>query len=235
MKDDRDDKPNKAEEFLYKLSLRRDFQHDLQVYRLAIDMPQDGFVGEKERQNWFKRNKDFDGMRAVFAIHELRKKYKIPLAYMFALDSYLFFGDARGMEWMNKWSNVLILPPKHTLNQSDADMEELYRDNGEPYAKLLILGNGTKSEALDFINNNWEKVEGILKKQGWVKKKRVGRTHYKQRNALIKELWGLPTEKLQKEAASESTDKELLIQHILKKRKFGHVNEGYIRKFSTSS
>jgi|SRR3989338_2614191 len=177
----KDDRPNPAEEFLYNLSLRRDFQRDLQLNRLVLDIPQMGFTKEEERQKWFKSQKGLEGLNYLSVTQLIAEKYKIPLDYQIGLDSYIFFGDDRILQMTNQWGLAQILPPAHTLEADDVDLERSYQEEKEPYAKIIVPGNSSKEEILKYIRKNWNKVEEILKKQGWTPKKRIRRTIYKER------------------------------------------------------
>jgi len=168
-------------------------------------------------------------------ILHLQKKYDIPLAYLFGLNDYLFFNEYRSGEW-ERFDPAVLLPPEHILNDEDIDLEEFYKDNKEPYVKLLILSNSKKTDVIKFIRNNWERVEEILKRQNWTPKDRVRKTIYKKRNRYIKELLQKPIKELQKKVGETiCTDKDILINLILQKEGFGNVNEGYIRKMNTKN
>jgi len=222
---------NKGEEFLYKMFLDPAFQNDLEISREFLGIPKGGFDKEEERQQWFEseNKKENTEPKAMSEILRIQKKYKIPVSYLFGLNDYLFFNDARNMSWQ-KFSVATILPPAHTLDSDDVDLEDFYRDNSEPYAKLLIFGNGTKNDVINYIRKYWKEVEEILKKQDWKPQGKVRKTIYKDRNRLIKELWHTPANELRKETGTTTTFKDLLIQQVLKKRGYGEIDDGYIRK-----
>lgn len=218
------DRPNPGEEFFYKLSLGPEFEKDLRRERIGIGIPKNGFKTKEEQQYWLRKNsKKIITISTVW--QRLRARYKIPKSYLFPyLNSYLFFGK------IPNWK-----PPVAQIGSPVDNLEndiENYID--EPYAKVIIFGNATKSDAIKFITEEWDNIEKILKKQGWSRPPKIRRTIHKERNILIKQLWRKPKRGLQKELNSITTQKELLIQRILKKRGFVDVNEGYIRKMSSN-
>lgn len=221
-----DSKPNPGVEIFHKLSLKEEFGKDLIEARKVLGIPERGFKEQVERLNWYEQ--PHDSLLLIDMWLKLRKKHKIPLAHMLALEDYLFF-DRAGAITQQIPEPALILPPAHTLDEDDPDMEEFYSRNDEPYVKLIIPGSSTKSDILDFLRENWSRVEDVLKQQGWTRPRRIRKTEEenRKRDKRIKELW----RKTKKELGNEDAHyKDLLIQKILKQEGFGDVNEGYIRK-----
>ncbi|MDD5760360.1 MAG: hypothetical protein PHI06_14935, partial [Desulfobulbaceae bacterium] len=158
----------------------------------------------------------------------LCKKYRIPFAYAFYLHDYISY--SRTFPDHDVSFVTIGQPTKHTFEPFDPDHEGYYQRRGEPYAKLLISGDGHKSDVLKYIENNWDKIEDILKEQGWTRPKKIRKTINKDRNRLVKQLWLCSTKELQKLADLNDTKyKDRLIQKVLKKRGIS-LSEGYIRK-----
>jgi len=226
------DGPNPGEEFFYKLSLRQEFQQDILSARKQLGILERGLASEDDRIEWLSANKDkaFNFMGIELG---LKERYKIPLEYWIFISEYIFFGESRGV----LKSNIApVVIDEHAHEEGDryryGDIEGFYRETGEPYAKLFILGTASKTGVINFINKNWGKIEDVLDVQRGQKRKRVRKTTNKERNRLIKELWRKSAKELRQEADSRATDKEILISKILKVRGFGNIDEGYIRKMS---
>ncbi|MFA5124453.1 MAG: hypothetical protein WC473_01320 [Patescibacteria group bacterium] len=223
---------NRSEEYLYKLSLNDKFQADVLELRRILGIPSEGVKDQDDRQKCFAdTTKDIFVLDALFYLQE---KYKVPLDYVFHLDDFIFFGKSTGDKKFQLpgyyYSSAKILPPKHTLEPDDVDLEEFYKDHKEPYVKILVFGDSTKSEVLGYLNQNWNQVEKILTQQGWKPQKRVRKTVHKERNRLIKELYKKTKKELEKEYGTTSQSKELLISKIMDKLGYGYVDDGYIRK-----
>jgi hypothetical protein len=159
---------------------------------------------------------------------------------MFYIDDYIFFGEIRSKANKQLPPSVVFERYAHRADMNLGDVEEFYKETGEPYAKLFILGNASKSDVLDYINKNWEKVEEILTEQRGIRKV-VRKTIYKKRNREIKEWWHKPIAELRKEADKIDPEraphisgcKELLIKKILRKE-YGYIGENYIKKIGQS-
>jgi hypothetical protein len=219
--------PNPGEELFYKLSLKAGFQNDLEKARRLLQIPKDGFTNEDEHFLW--QCSPGKPKLSFAVIFRLREKYKIPISYLHLLSSYLHFGEARAVT-QEKQDVLSVLPPAHLLEPGSFDLESYYREHNEPYVRLIILGNGTKSAVLKSIDDNWGEIEAMLKGQGVTRPKRVRETKYKKRNKRIKELW----RKTKKELGNENaTYKDSLIRAILKREGFGDVDDGYIRKIGS--
>ena len=223
------DGPNPGVEFLYKLYGEQGFRQDIIGARKHLGIPEGGFIEDGMDEKWMKDNHIFDLM-AVESY--LQKKYKISIAYIWQLSDYIFFGEIRNKANMKIPPSVVIEKYAHRKDIGLGDVEEFYKETAEPYVKLYILGNASKSDILGFINKNWKEIEDVLVEQRG-ERRMIRTTTYKGRNQLIKELICKSIEELQKEAESHSRYKDLLIQKILLKRGFGAVNEGYIRKMGS--
>ena len=237
------DKPNAAEEFLYKLFSQPKFNEYLANYRKRAGIPKDGLGKTK---NWKKEwnlliNDPKKAFVILVATEHLQTKFKIPVVFTPFIRFYFCFGYVP-KEFSKRVNVAKICPPIHLLNPEHENEEEEIQTYFpyEPYAKLLIFGTSRKSDVIEFIEKNWNKVESVMKRQGWVRPKMVRRTIYKRRNLRIKELNRKTLKELQKEADPDGTYyegfspkyKHLVIQKILKKEGYGEVNDGYIRKIA---
>lgn len=227
------DRPNPGEELLYHLSGNQEFQQDLLKARKFLGIPEEGFPDEDMCKKWLK---DGNALDLLSADLYFQKKYKISIAYRFYIDDYIFFGEIRSKVNKQLPPSVVFERYAHRADMDLGDVEEFYKETGEPYAKLFILGNASKSDVLDYINKNWEKVEEILTEQRGVRKV-VRKTIYKKRNLDIVKWCGKTIIELRNEAnridpehaPHKSNYKELLIQKILRK-KYGYIGESYIKK-----
>lgn len=231
------DRSNPGEEFLYKLSLKPEFQLDLINARKRLEIPDNGFSNGQEKTNRFKQPLKI--ILFISTLESLSRDYKIPKPYIGILDRYVCFNDVFSKK-QGLPDVASIEPPAGMLKPTDINMESYYWESAQPYAKLLIFGSSRKSDVIKFIEKNWNKVEEILKKQGWTRPKTVRRTLFKKRNQRIKELYMIRSvEELQKiadpEGDQETSTKQryLLIQNILRKEGYGEVDDGYIRKMGS--
>ena len=81
------------------------------------------------------------------------------------MDGFIFFGKSTGDKELRLqgrcYSSAKVLPPAHTLDADDVDLEDFYKEHKEPYAKILVFGDNTKSEVLGYLEQNWDEVEKI--------------------------------------------------------------------------
>ena len=218
------DKTNAGEEFLYRLSLRRGFQDDLKKARAHLDIPDAGFASKEDHLTWLEQN--MHRMLDVLSVNRsLLEKYKIPLAYYAHLETHIDFGG-RGAE------RVETVPVVVDFDVDESqDLGALYRELGEPYVRLFILGNAQKTDVLDFISKHWEPIENALYVQRGGPRARIRKTTHKDRNQLIRDLWKKSVATLQEQAGNSKRKlKESLIQKILEEKGYGIVSDGYIRK-----
>lgn len=210
-------KPNLGIEFFYKLFIKSEFQKDLSRVRKQLCIPEKGFSNNKHRMWWIENN--FSKMIDLMGVElRFKTKYDIPMPYMELVDDYIFFGKA--VNHLKHKAPVAILHPTK-------EDEKLYREFNEPFTTMLIFGNATKTQVVDYIKKNWREIE-MEKNKGH----RTRLTLYKDRNQTIRELWKVPLKELQKEANSTSGYKDILISKILVKRGFvlTELSPGYIRK-----
>ena len=218
------DGPNAAEEFLHRLSLREDFRKELLRARKILGIPQEGFFDEEAEKEW-----NGDALELLETWMDLMKIYKIPVPYQPMLNDYLFFNKAVH----HVRSSVLVVDVPSF--DGETDLEELYKGMGEPYAKVLIFKNATKSAVLKEIKKNWWTIAGVLNILG-TKKKRVRETKNKERNIFIYNLWRKSSHELREELSKLGVDlppklyKENLIQRILAARGYGNVGIATIKK-----
>ncbi len=223
------DGPNPAEEFLHKLSLREDFAKDLARARKVLGIPPGGFSSDEVAKRWRG-----DGLELAETWMDLMKIYKIPVPYQPMLDNYLFLGKSSNVKW--KPSVFVIDDPL----EGEGSLEELYKEMGEPFAKILIFKNATKSAVLRDIRKNWWTIAGILNTLG-PRKKRVRETKNKERNRLILELWRKSSRELKEELAELGDQevltlklhKEILIRRVLAARGYKGVGIATIKKLSS--
>ncbi len=224
-------KLNHAEEYLYKLSTKTKFGELLTEVRRKMDIPIDG-IGEtiewkKEHEKLLNDpKKAFD----LLIFTELAQfKYKIPLAYSPYISVYLCFGFIPN-EFEEPFG-VRVLAPSYMANLDDLYGEkEIHKYfPHEPYARLIVFGTSTKSEVIKFIEENWDEVEEVFKKQGWSRPKKIRQTVHKKRNYLVQGLWHKPTNELREIAGLKSGYKDTLIQKILSDQGI-QMTEGHIRK-----
>lgn len=154
------DRPNPGEEFLFKLSLKENFQRDLINARKHLGIPEKGSTGESDRQKWLANHDVFDLLAVEL---ELQKRYKISVAYQEFLDDYIFFGKLKSKVTTKKPPVAIIDQFSHKFDSGN--IEEFYRETGEPYVKVLIFGWGSKNDVVEFIKNNWKTIEGALWEQ----------------------------------------------------------------------
>lgn len=223
------DGPNPGVEFFYKLSLNAAFQSDLTTARKMLGIT----LGERpdiktEAGREFWEDKIMD---VLTVMANLKMKYDIPEAYWSNfLEDYIFFGTAIvAKSEMPRVAVIDWLSPRQKELKL-GDIESWYRKSKEPYVKMFVLRNATKTSLKRFIDDNWRSIrEELIARDG--DKKRVRETVHKERNQRIRELYHRPTHELRKLANDpQGKYKYSLIRKVLKQEGFGLVSEGYIRK-----
>lgn len=199
------DKPSRAEEILFVLSLRSDFQSDVNAARAKYS-PE--------------------------GILELMQKYKIPSQLYESVRDYIQTNSTQSRA--KRVNEVALIEQWATFDDraEQEPLENMYRVRGEPYVKLFLLSGGSKSDIHDFIDKKWPKIEEMFSMQGADTHKRIRVRNHKERDRLVMELARKPKEELQELASSQSTYKDILINMILE-RVYGYKkppSEGYIRK-----
>ncbi len=208
-------KTNKAIEFLYNFTFDDDFIKDVKEARKLLEN-QVAFFG--------------------FSMHIL-KKYSIPLAYSQVLQEYIKSGNLETTRTQDEFV-AFIDPTAHKTDFEPANAEDYYRINGEPFAKLIILGNNSKTDVMNFIDKNWSKIEDVFLEQGHDINKRVRHKAYKKRDQQIITFSRKKIKELRDELKLNDIEiigtkyKEDLISKLLKLNKYGNfsVTSGYIRR-----
>ena len=232
---------NRGEEFIYKLSLNEEFEKDIAATRAAFGIPERGIKTTKEEWIW-SHSDAMDTFEYFDTLKKFCQSHKIPMGYEHSLESYILYGINSKLKLAEPTVARIVHPQKIKLTALKNSIEGYYQRHGEPYAKILVFGNGSKSDVLRYIEKNWSDVEDVLKKQGWNKLRKIKKTIYKERNIFIKQLWRKSINDLQEladqrdsaGAPHNSRYRDLLIQIILKKE-FGEIGEGYIRKISSKN
>lgn len=223
-------KTNKAIELLYELSLRDDFQKDIRKARKLLKIPLYGFKSVEEKNN----GDPFDAFSFTATMLNLLEKYQIPDVYWVPLQEYLEFDRLETKEDQIKLVGFVDRWVHREDDRSDP-MEEWYKYRKQPFVKLIIFGNNTKSDVHAFIDKNWKIMEEILTEQGDEPKRvRRKKDENKERDRIIIEL-SKKTKKelnagLKRKLTHGAKYKELLIQAKMEELGYGEINEGYIRK-----
>jgi len=228
------DGPNAGEEFFYKLSRSREFQQDLIRARKQLGIYEKGFSDPRTREKLWIKNKHAD-MFGLFGIElHLKEKYKIPTPYWQFIDDYIFFGQIVSTT-KNKIPVAMVAP---NTPPGFGSIEDFYDANNEPYVKLFIFNNASKTKVVDFVKNNWREIELGLN-INIHNTKRVRTTIYKKRNRTIRELWKVPLVELQREAQTGgdkiiTKERDLLVSKILVKRGLtpSELSGGTIRRIA---
>jgi hypothetical protein len=232
-----DNKTNKAIEFLYKLHLRDDFMKDLEQTRQILGIPKEGFKNMKYEDNlkWIKDAKtaaNFNKMTFSFI-----EKYSIPHSYHWVFQEYLQTGKFETRQTGNE-QVAFIDPTAHNPKFPLGILDYHYRTAGEPFVKLFILGNNSKTDVKNFIDKYWKNIEDSFLEQGCKLGKRVRKTINKDRDTLIMKLSKKPIKELRKKLERKggeilkSDPKENIISKLLmlEKPKSFKASGGYIRK-----
>lgn len=232
-----DNKTNKAIEFLYNLSLNDNFIKDINEAKKFLKIPEKGFKGFTDDDRLKLINNKKTAMDLMGAILHLAKKYSIPLAYHSVFQEYIETGKLETKRRQDEFV-AFIDPTAHRTDFNPGHVEDYYNATGEPFAKLIILGNNSKTDVMNFIDKNWEKIEEVFLEQGHDVNKRVRNKIYKNRDAQIIILSKKSPQELRQELKSSNVEiiginyKEDLIRKLLKLDKYGgsSVSSGYIRK-----
>lgn len=230
-------KTNKAIEFLYDLSFRDDFMQDLEQARQILGIPKNGFKNMKYEDNlkWIKDIKTVVNFNKItFSFIE---KYSIPHSYHWVFQEYLQTGKLETRQTGNE-QVAFIDSTAHNPKFPLGFLDYHYRKSGEPFVKLFILGNNSKTDVKNFIDKYWKNIEDSFLEQGCELGKRVRKTRNKDRDILIIKLSKKPIKELRKKLERKggeflkSDSKEDIISKllILERPKSFRVKSGYIRK-----
>jgi hypothetical protein len=232
-----DKKTNKAIELLHSLYFRDDFMQDLEQTRQILKIPKKGFKNMKYGDNlkWIKDKKtavNFNKMTFSFM-----KKYSIPHRYHWVFQEYLQTGKLETRQTGNE-QVAFIDPTAHKAEFPLGLLDYHYRASGEPFVKLFIFGNNSKTDVKNFIDKYWKNIEDSFLEQGCKLGKRVRKTINKDRDILIIKLSKKPIKELRKKLerkggeVSKSDSKEDIISKllILERPKPFRAKSGYIRK-----
>lgn len=230
-------KTNKAIELLYKLSFRDDFKQDIEQTRHMLGIPKKGFKNMKYEDNlkWIKDKKtavNFNKMTFSFI-----EKYSIPHSYHWMFQEYLQTGKLETRQTGNE-QVAFIDPTAHKTEFPLGFLDYHYRKSGEPFVKLFIFGNNSKTDVKKFIDKYWKNIEDSFLEQGCKLGKRVRKTINKDRDILIIKLSKKPIKELRKKLEqkggsflkSDSRDDIISKLLILESPKSFRAKSGYIRK-----
>lgn len=222
MKGEKGDKTNKAFELLFKLSLRDDFKYEMQVLRLKHGIPKDGFRDREKRRLWDEKKDIAYFYNLMLSTME---RYEVPTSYLTPFQEYVETGL---LETKTKQLDYVGFIDRyaHRKEMNQGNIEDWYIAKGQPFVKLILLGNTSKKDVHDFIDKNWETIKNILGEQGDNPDKRVKKIQYKNRDRQIIELAKKSNDELRQILGSEHRGinrKENLISDILKKSEYGKL------------
>ena len=176
---------NKAIEFLYRLSLEDDFQNDIKKIRISLGIPPDGYAAPEDRSAGVRRS---DSMVFFASMMSLMKKCEIPQAYWCALQHYL---EMNNFEIREKPIDLIGFIDRwvHRDDDKNAPSENWFKYKKEPFVKIILFGNNSKSDVHAFIDKNWWLIEEILLEQGSeFKRVRGKKDENRPRDSLIIKL-----------------------------------------------
>lgn len=181
-------KGEKIEELIFRLSLKDDFEIDVQKIRDRYKIPKPGTSSKKPnltKQNLLALYKD---------TIDLAQKYKFPSASFKYFLGYILIEQKISFKNLFKESELecTLLDPNEKLRYGK---ENQYKEAGIYFNTLLITQYASKEDVLRYIESNWNKIKAFREKSG-VSKKKIRPTKYKARNKRICELWRLPKEEL---------------------------------------
>lgn len=230
MKDDKGDKLNKAKELLYKLSLRDDFRLDVQQMRGHFGIN----PSEENREKLAKYVTKENAINVSGWENYILKKYKIPLAYLSALGTYIRFDS---LDNLGKTEVAFI--DRYAHKDWNGYVEEWYKHEKEPFVKIIVLNADSKDDLHKFIDKNWEEIQMILMEQGRDPERvRHKGERNKEIDKLIVRYGKLSTTQLKTKLGitkkgtyyKDDLIKNAVATHKDKDGKSYQVSDGYVRK-----
>lgn len=220
---------NRADELVYDLSLRSNFQKDVFSIRRRLGIPEAGFSNESDRLRWLTPKVALSVWKSISS---LLQKHSIPPIYRMPIARFVETGSTKSC---TRPSDTVAAIDRYA-HRSDipvGNMDEAYRASRQPFAKLYLFGS-TKEEVHRFIDQKWDEVREIFLEQDLDTEKRSRRKMYKDRDALIVELWRKPAKELERMSESDLPyeGKEYLVQRVLKNTYGKTVSVEYIKKIA---
>jgi hypothetical protein len=163
--------------------LRDDFQADIQAARDDLGIPKSGFQNAQERELWANK---LNGLDFFSVISHLLEKYSISVAYYVPLQEYI---ELNKLQTNTHQIDLVAMIDEYAHKEDlESPIEDLYREWRQPFVKMILFGNGSKSDVHDFIDKNWKHIEDIFLEQGKQIGQRVRVKREKERDRLIIEL-----------------------------------------------
>lgn len=192
-----DKETNRADEWLFDLSLRKDFSSDVASLRRKLRIPDEGFRPGEMPMEW-RDHVPYWYIPPYYAegeMFELFKKYGIPLIYSDEVRAYIETGEVASRQ---KPLDLIGSVDQYAHRaQFAGDLDKAYRELGQPFVKIYLF-NGTKEQVHRFIDKNWELIRHVFYQQGVDADKTVKVTTTKKDQRMIIKYWRKPIDELKR-------------------------------------
>lgn len=183
-----DKETNRADEWLFDLSLRKDFSSDVASLRRKLEIPDEGFRPGEMPMEW-RDHVPYWYIPPYYAegeMFELFKKYNIPLKYSDEVRTYIETGQVKSKK---RPLDLIGLVDQYAHNaQFPGDLDTAYREFGQPFVKIYLF-DGTKEQVHRFIDKNWPLIRDVFAQQGVDADKSVKVTIMKKEHQMVIKYW----------------------------------------------
>lgn len=215
----------KAEVFFKNLDMSVSFQNRLREIRKSFGLPSSGYKSLKKARDWlwklddegygdmFKKNNRYREMKSYEAAkNALMGEFRIPPSFASLLDDKILSPNAGEAIW--SWESVAhgctLVDPTEEDRLYNFKLRK-YWDASLPTAKLLIHAGAKKTDVLDYVRNNWDRIQELIKTRKPIKG--IRSRPNKSRDEIIFEYWNMSREQL---GVKKGRYKIFKVQELLK-------------------
>ncbi len=211
--------PQKAQETIYRLSIRSDFRADVIRIREMFGLPVKGITRKEDINRWFRGTGSKNYSKFLDAYMKVMSKYKLPSNFCNLIEDHILHGGR-----FNVWPTLeeMIFCEMSV----DPKQEERYRKEGMPFAKLLIFPGASQKFVKRYIEKNWANINKLVGKPGRV---RVSKNH--NRDLIIADLWSRSSKELGMERGAY---KDIFISNLLRNKYDIVVSSDNVRKIAST-
>lgn len=201
----------KAEELLYKASLKKSFDEDLINIRKEYNISEIGFDTLTKACGWrfankgkfvdFFVNKSKETAESLLKerefnrrLIEILKKYDLPITLLYSLEEYVLYNKPFNIPNQKPYFACAIDNPK--WDNSPLSEDEYWKYMDISYVRLLIHRDATRHDVKKYIDRNWSEITMYFNKKRKTKTNRIRVSGNRQRDEMIFELYSKTREEL---------------------------------------
>jgi hypothetical protein len=217
--------------FFGKLDQSEKFQKSLREIRGQFDVPLNGFKTKEKASDWlwnleYRWNddmfkKDNKGYRKLKAYKEARKQliryFKIPPIFARVIDQKISYAKNifPKISWPDFGCTILEIEDRESTFDPMDDWEG-------SYATILIHQGANRSGVREYISQNWDKIEAIIKKVPRLRKRTK-----QERDNIVLSLCCKSSKEL---GVRDGLSREPFIKNILAEDYHFYMSEGNIKR-----